>query len=94
VFNLESDDLFARVLTGLRDLPINLVVTVGREIDPEELGPQPANVHVVRYVSQCSVLPHCDLVVSHGGSGSVIGAPAHGLPLVVVPMGGHAGNRA
>lgn len=87
VFNLESGDLFARVLTGLRDLPINVVVTVGREIDPEELGPQPANVHVERYVSQSLVLPHCDLVVSHGGSGSVIGALAHGLPLVVVPMG-------
>src|SRR5262249_28984865 len=26
-------------------------------------------------------------VVSHGGSGSVAGALAHGLPLVVLPMG-------
>jgi UDP:flavonoid glycosyltransferase YjiC (YdhE family) len=32
-------------------------------------------------------MPHCDVVVSHGGSGSVIGALAHGLPMVLIPMG-------
>ncbi len=87
VFNMESGDLFARVLAGLRDLPINLVVTVGRHIDPEEFGPQPANVHIERYIPQALLLPHCSLVVSHGGSGSVIGALAHGLPMVLIPMG-------
>ena len=44
-------------------------------------------MHVERYVPQTVLLPHCDLVVNHGGSGSVIGALAHGLPLVVLPMG-------
>ncbi len=87
VFNLESGDLFARMLAGLCDLPLTLLVTVGQEIDPAEFGPQPGNVHIERYLPQSSVLPHCSLVVSHGGSGSVIGALAHGLPLVVAPMG-------
>jgi len=87
VFNLESGDLFQRVLAGLRELPVNLVITVGRDIDPAEFGPQPANVHVARYVPQAVLLPHCDLVVSHGGSGSVIGALAYGLPMVLMPMG-------
>lgn len=87
VFNMESGDLFARMLAGLRDLPVEVIVTVGPEIDPEEFGPQPGNVHIERYVAQSSVLPHCSLVVSHGGSGSVIGALAHGVPLVLVPMG-------
>jgi UDP:flavonoid glycosyltransferase YjiC (YdhE family) len=87
IFNQESGDLFQRVLAGLRELPLNVVVTVGRELDPRELGPQPAHVHIERYVSQWSLLPHCRLVVSHGGSGSVVGALAHGLPMVLVPMG-------
>jgi MGT family glycosyltransferase len=87
IFNMESGDLFSRVLTGLRMLPVNLVVTVGRHIDPAEFGPQPSNVHIERYVPQVAVLPHCDLVVSHGGSGSVVGALAHGLPSVLIPMG-------
>lgn len=87
VFNMESSDLFARVLTGLRDLPINVIATVGHEIDPEEFGPQLANFHIERYIPQSVILPHCDAVVSHGGSGSVIGALAHGLPAVLIPMG-------
>jgi UDP:flavonoid glycosyltransferase YjiC (YdhE family) len=87
IYNMESGDLFQRVLGGLRDLPINLIVTVGRDINPAEFGPQPANIHIERYIPQSVLLPHCDAVVSHGGSGSVIGALAHGLPMVLIPMG-------
>jgi UDP:flavonoid glycosyltransferase YjiC (YdhE family) len=87
VFNLESGDLFQRVLAGLRDLPINVIATVGRDIDPAELGPQPANIRIERFIPQSAILPHCAAVVSHGGSGSVLGALAHGLPAVLIPMG-------
>ncbi len=87
VFNEESGDLFARVLAGLRELPINVVVTLGRNLDAEVVGRQPENVHVERYIPQSAVLPSCDLMINHGGSGSVIGALAHGVPMVVLPMG-------
>jgi UDP:flavonoid glycosyltransferase YjiC (YdhE family) len=87
VFNRESGDLFARVLAGLRDLSINVVVTTGRDLDPDLLGPQPRNVRIERYIPQSTLLPLCDLVVNHGGSGSVIGSVAHGVPMVVLPMG-------
>ncbi len=51
------------------------------------LGPQPAHVHVERFVPQAAVLPHVAAVVSHAGSGSVLGALTHGLPMVLLPMG-------
>jgi UDP-glucoronosyl and UDP-glucosyl transferase len=86
-FNLESGDLFTRVLAGLRQLPINVFVTVGRQIDPAELGEQPANVRIERYLPQAEILPHCQLVVFHGGSGTLIGALAHGLPMLVCAIG-------
>jgi len=87
IFNLESGDLFERALAGLRELPMDVVVTVGRELDPQVLGPQPANVYVRSYIPQSALLSHCDLVVSHAGSGSVVGALAHGLPMVLLPIG-------
>lgn len=87
VFNMESGDLFARVLSGLHELPVSVVVTVGPRLDPGSFGPQPETVHIERYIAQSDLLPHCDLVINHGGSGSVIGALAHGLPMVVLPMG-------
>lgn len=87
VFNVESGNLFERVLAGLRELPINVIATVGREIDPHEFGPQPANIQIAQYIPQSAILPHCSLVVSHGGSGSVMGALAYGRPMVLIPMG-------
>jgi MGT family glycosyltransferase len=84
---MESGDLFQRVIAGLRELPIQLVVTVGRDFDPAELGAQPAHVRIERFVPQAELLPHCDLVVSHGGSGSVTSALAHGLPMLLIPLG-------
>ncbi|MFD1145576.1 glycosyltransferase [Saccharothrix hoggarensis] len=94
VFNTESGDLFARVLAGLRDLPVDVVATVGEHVDPTEFGEQPARVRVVRYLPQAEILPRCDLVVSHGGSGSVIGALAHGLPTVLLPLGADQPHNA
>ena len=91
VLHQESGDLLIRVRAGLRDLPLDVVVsavdTVGREINPGELGEQPPNIHVERFVPQASVLARCDLVVSHAGSGSLIGALAFGVPSVLLPMG-------
>ena len=86
-FNIESGDLFARVLAGLRQLPVNVLVTVGQEIDPAELGPQPENVHVERFLPQSAILPRCELVVFHGGSATLTGTVAHGLPVVILAMG-------
>jgi UDP:flavonoid glycosyltransferase YjiC (YdhE family) len=87
VFNLESGDLFTRVLAGLRELDAEVIVTVGHGIDPGELGPQPPHVRVEQYVDQREVLPRCAAVVTHAGSGSVLGALAHGLPSVLLPIG-------
>ncbi|WP_433056997.1 glycosyltransferase [Dactylosporangium sp. CS-033363] len=94
IFNTESGDLFARLLAGFRTLPVQLIVTVGAAIDPAELGEQPGNVRVERYVPQADLLPRCSAVVSHAGSGTVIGALAHGLPMVLVPMGADQPDNA
>ena len=86
-FNTQSGDLFPRALAALGQLPAHLVVTVGRQLDPARFGPQPAHVHLRRYVPQSLLLPHCDVVVSHGGSGSVAAALEYGVPLVLLPLG-------
>jgi len=74
------------IIAGLRDAPINLVVTLGQDKDPADFGLQPANVHIERYIPQSLLLRHCDLMVMHGGSNSVLAALDAGLPMVVVPL--------
>lgn len=83
----QATDVFDAVLRGLEEEAYNVVVTVGPDRDPSELGPQPANVHVESYLPQSLLFPHCDVVVCHGGSGTVLAALAHGLPLLVLPQG-------
>jgi UDP:flavonoid glycosyltransferase YjiC (YdhE family) len=94
IFNLESGDLFERVLDGLSQLSASALVTVGRDLDPDQFGGLPQRIRVERYVPQSQVLPRCSLVVSHAGSGSVIGALAHGLPQVLLPMGADQPHNA
>jgi MGT family glycosyltransferase len=78
--------LLGTIIAGLREEPINLIVTVGRDCDPAALGPQPATVHVERYIPQTLLFPHCDLALSHGGHNTVLAAVAAGLPQVLIPI--------
>lgn len=87
VFPLESGDLFQRMIEGLRELKIELLVTVGNEIDPSRFGPQPSNVQIEQFIPQNVILPYAQAIVSHAGSGSVMGAISHGLPMVLLPLG-------
>jgi len=86
-------DVFRVVIEALRD-HVNLIVTIGRQNDPAMLGPQPRGVIIRSYIAQHELLPWCDAVVAHGGSGTVLGALAHGVPLLVVPQGADQWSNA
>jgi UDP:flavonoid glycosyltransferase YjiC (YdhE family) len=75
------------ILAALRDLDVRLLITVGPRVDPAVLGPQPAHVRVEQYVPQAALLPHCDVVVSHAGSGTMLASIRHGLPQLCLPQG-------
>ena len=62
------------------------LVTVGPKVDPAILGPMPAHVSVERFVAQTEVLPRSAVVVSHAGSGTFLGALAHGVPQLCLPQ--------
>jgi UDP:flavonoid glycosyltransferase YjiC (YdhE family) len=76
-------------LAALRDEPVTLILTIGRDRGPAEFGPgpQPGRVHIERYLPQSLVLSACDLVLSHCGSGTMYAALDHGLSMVNVPVG-------
>jgi UDP:flavonoid glycosyltransferase YjiC (YdhE family) len=86
-------DVFRLLIEALHD-HVNLIVTIGRQHDPAALGPQPSGVIIRSYIPQHEVLPWCDVIVTHGGSGTVLGALAHGVPLLVVPQGADQWSNA
>lgn len=79
--------LFRLLLDALADVDCNVIATVGRNNDPESLGPLAENAFVERYIPQAFVLPHCAATVGHGGSGSTLAALAQGIPTLFVPQG-------
>lgn len=85
VFN--DPEPLRRALEGVRALDVRVLATVGPGVDPGVLGQQPDHVVVESYVPQTAVLPQCDIVVSHGGSGTILGALALGIPQVCLPQG-------
>lgn len=87
IFNAASGNLFERLLAGLARLEADVVATVGRRIDPADLGPQPPHVRVERFVPQEDVLARVDMVVSHGGFGQPRG-DAGTRPALPAPAAG------
>ena len=84
VFN--DNDTFGAALAGIRDLNVRLVVTVGPGADPASFGSQPANVLVERYIPQTLLLPACDVVASHAGSGTALASLGFGIPQLCMPQ--------
>jgi UDP:flavonoid glycosyltransferase YjiC (YdhE family) len=72
---------------ALARLQVRTVITVGHDGDVHLLDPLPATMHVLPFMAQAELLPHCSLVVSHGGSGTMLAGVAHGLPQLVLPQG-------
>ena len=79
--------LLDRLVSEVRELDIDVVVTTGPGFDPTALGPQPGNVRVEQYIPLSVLLPRCDLVVCHAGWGTTIAALTNGLPVVAIPLG-------
>lgn len=81
------DGPLAVVVDAVSTLDVRVLATVGPAGDPSVLGPQPPHVRVERYVPQSRVLPVCDVVVSHAGSGTTLASGGLGLPHLCLPQG-------
>ncbi|MFD4668783.1 glycosyltransferase [Lentzea sp. NPDC058450] len=81
-----ATEVLRDAVDGLSRLPVQVLVAVGPG-DPAVLGAVPPNVRVAGFVPQAKVVRQADLVVHHGGTGTVLGALAAGLPQLALPQG-------
>jgi UDP:flavonoid glycosyltransferase YjiC (YdhE family) len=78
--------VYRDAIDALSLLPVRVLVTVGRDRDPRDIGPVGPNVHVARWVPQADVMPYADVMVCHGGSGTLTAGLAAGVPMAVLPL--------
>jgi len=89
VLSAEYPDIFDKILIGLRDKPVNLIMTMGGKADPARFGRLPENICIFDFITQDDLrrlLPHVDLCVNHAGYSSVVEALSYGVPLLLLPL--------
>lgn len=77
-------DLMRTLVDGAAAADAHVIVALGA--DPASLGAVPADVDVRAYLPMSRLLPAADVVVYHGGSGTMLAALAAGTPMVIVPL--------
>jgi UDP:flavonoid glycosyltransferase YjiC (YdhE family) len=86
-----EERLLRAALAGLARLPVRVLAARNRH--PARPGapwraPVPANARLVDWVSYSQVMPRSDIVVCHGGHGTMVRALAAGAAVVTVPASG------
>ena len=88
-----SHTLLRAALEGLADAPVRVIATTnGRE--PPSPIPVPGNAVLVPWLSYSKTMPLCDVVVLHGGHGTLVRALAAGCSVVACPAGGDMNENA
>jgi MGT family glycosyltransferase len=85
-------ELLRAALDGLADEPVRVLATTNRQ-QPSEPIEVPDNAVLVKWVSYAQVMPLADLVICHGGHGTVARTLHEGVPLVVCPAVGDMGEN-
>jgi MGT family glycosyltransferase len=72
---------------GLANLPMQVIMTTGRDRDPShlDLGPIAPNIRVERWVPHSDLLPRTDVMITTGGASTVLAGLNAGVPMVIVP---------
>lgn len=85
--------LLEAALEGLADLPVRVLATWNRRPSARPL-PQPANARVVEWISYSKAMARADVVVCHGGHGTVVRALTSGAAVVACPAAGDMNENA
>lgn len=72
-------------LAATANQPWQVVLSLGEQVAPEELGPLPANVIVRPFVPQLAILQRASVFLTHGGTNSVMESLYYRVPMVVAP---------
>lgn len=74
------------ILEAIRSLSeMQVVLSIGTNISPDDLGTLPVNTIVVRTAPQLALLSRAALCITHAGLNTVLESLALGVPMVAIP---------
>jgi zeaxanthin glucosyltransferase len=80
-------DVFRTIVAALakhRDL--QLVLSVGDQIDPEQIGRVPDNAIIVKRAPQLEILKRASVCITHAGLNTVLESLTQGVPQLAIPV--------
>ena len=81
-------NVYRTILEAVGEFPqMQVVLSVGRNINPGDLGPIPSNAIVVSIAPQIELLKRAALCITHAGLNTTLEALAEGVPMVAIPIG-------
>jgi UDP:flavonoid glycosyltransferase YjiC (YdhE family) len=83
-----ANKLLDATLEGLADEPVRVIAI------SSDARAAPANAVLVPWLSYAQTMPLCDLVITHGGHGTLARALMSGCPVLVSPAGGDMAESA
>jgi zeaxanthin glucosyltransferase len=82
------DDVYKLILKAVEPLEdVQVVLSVGKNICPGNLGPIPSNTIVVRSAPQIELLQRAALCITHAGLNTALESLAQGVPMLAIPIG-------
>jgi len=75
-------------LEALADEPVRVLATTNRHVPTTPLPRAPANARVVEWLSYSQTMAAADLVICHGGHGTIARALGLGTPILCCPAAG------
>lgn len=76
---------FEKCIAAFADPRYAVIMSIGRSVDPADLGEIPGNITAVQYTPQLQILQAADLFITHGGMNSINEAITFGVPMIVIP---------
>jgi zeaxanthin glucosyltransferase len=80
-------DVFRTIVAGVaKHKGTQLVLSIGDQLDPKQIGPVPSNAIIVNQAPQLEVLKRTSVCISHAGLNTVLESLAQGVPQVGIPI--------
>jgi MGT family glycosyltransferase len=81
-------NVYRTILEAVGQFPdMQVVLSVGRNLNPGDLERIPPNTIVVRIAPQIELLKRAALCITHAGLNTALEALAQGVPMVAIPIG-------
>jgi zeaxanthin glucosyltransferase len=81
-------DVFRTIVAALaKHKDVQLVLSMGDQLDPNQLGPVPNNAIIVKREPQLELLKQTTVCITHAGLNTVLESLAQGVPQVAIPVG-------